>query len=241
MKLTTIFLALLGLFAVSQAVMLECPETVNVHAVLSEFYLSTGGPLHWVHKWDISNPNYCTYYGINCVAGDIILTNNNLVGEIPESFWCLENFKIINLADNHNLRGNITYMESLSNVQYFNLSSTAVSGELPSFIRSELKVSIKLIDLGHTCITGEIPHSIFLLHYLAALRLDHTDIDGYFPLGLFITPLRELWIQCTGIEYADLAIYYFRLLKNIPEAGAPYVIQDECPNGPLPPVWCLVA
>ena len=215
------------------------PPDLDIHDVLAEFYLDTGGYNYWNHKWNVSNPDYCTYYGINCDNGDLILTDNNLVGEIPIAFWCLDNFKIIDLSNNHNLRGNITYTDSLSNVQYFNLSSTAVFGELPTFIHSELQDSIKLIDLGHTCITGEIPHSIFLLHYLAALRLDHTAIDGYFSLGLFITPLRELWIQCTGIQYADLAIYYFRLLKNIPEAGAPYVIQDECPNGATPPIWCM--
>lgn len=240
MKLNTIFFVVLGLFSVSMATMLQCPSTIDYHATLAEFYQATGGPTSWIHKWDITDPNICNYYGVNCAARQIDLPNNNLVGEIPDSFWCLDNFKAYNFTHNQRLTANIAKMETLRHVQFFDLSFTGIYGMLPSFEHSALNVSLKHLNLTYTCIEGPIPTTINKLAYLAALRLGKSALSGMVPLSLYDLPLKELMLECTNVDASVFDLPRFRAQKGLTIVAVPDIRNAECPTQAIIPSWCPV-
>lgn len=239
MKLNTILFAVMGLFAVSSAVMLSCPAVVDTHAVLSEFYTATGGPSSWTNKWDLSDPNYCNFYGINCGSRYIDLQNNNMIGEIPDSFWCLDNFKAFNFTHNTQLEANVSKLETLKYIQFLDLSYTHMYGELPTFEDSILNTSLKHLNLTSTCIEGTIPPTMANLTYLASLRMPYTAIEGEIPQSFYNLPLRELMLQCTNVDATSFNLANFRTVKGIPFVAAPDIHNAECPTAALPPSFCL--
>ena len=240
MKLNTLLISILSIVAVSSAVILNCSAVIDTHSVLSELYNATGGPTSWARKWNLTDPNYCDYEGINCASRYIDLPRNNMIGEIPDSFWCLDNFKAFNFTHNPSLRGNVSKIETLKYIQYLDLSWTHIYGELPSFVGSKLNESLKHLNLSYSCINGTIPPSMSQLSFLASIRMPYTALEGVIPVSFYALPAKELMLQCTNINATSFNLPLFRQVKGIPEVAAPDIHNSQCPEEDLAPFWCGV-
>ncbi|KAF6147333.1 hypothetical protein GIB67_002352 [Kingdonia uniflora] len=108
------------------------------------------------------------------------LSNNLLVGEIPNCWMHLTSLELVNL-DNNNLYGNIpSSMGSLIGLFSFHVRNNSISGELPSSLQNCTR--LQTMDLGDNELSGSIPAWIGKnLLNLAALVLRSNKFKGKIP------------------------------------------------------------
>lgn len=128
---------------------------------LIAFYEATGGD-NWT-----DNTNWCSdkplseWYGVYMWDGrvkNIILTDNNLTGQIPEQFGDLTGLEYLYLSSNK-LEGNIP--ESLGNLAYLHdvqLNNNNLSGNLPASMANLNE--LEFINLCGNKLNGTIPDEI---------------------------------------------------------------------------------
>ncbi|KAF6144028.1 hypothetical protein GIB67_017636 [Kingdonia uniflora] len=108
------------------------------------------------------------------------LSNNLLVGEIPNCWMHLRSLMAVNL-DNNNLYGNIpSSMGSLIALSSFHVRNNSISGELPSSLQN--CTWLQTMELGDNELSGSIPAWIGKnLLNLAALGLRSNKFKGKIP------------------------------------------------------------
>ncbi len=104
---------------------------------LIDLYNSTNGS-GWTNKtnWLGASGTECTWYGVNCDAGEnyvteIILSNNNLSGTIPSSIVDFPNLIILRLYSNQLSGSILSVLGNLSNLTDLQLNSNQLSGTIP--------------------------------------------------------------------------------------------------------------
>ncbi|CAN1267782.1 Receptor-like protein 7 [Linum perenne] len=84
------------------------------------------------------------------------VSNNNFVGEIPETIGHLESLQLLNLSNNH-FTGHIPRsFEQLRKLESLDISSNNLSGNIPSQLT--VLTFLALLNTSHNSLSGEIPH-----------------------------------------------------------------------------------
>ncbi|CAN1267800.1 Receptor-like protein 12 [Linum perenne] len=84
------------------------------------------------------------------------MSNNNFVGEIPETIAHLESLQLLNLSNNH-FTGHIPRsFEQLRKLESLDFSSNNLSGNIPSQLTELTFLSV--FNTSHNSLSGEIPH-----------------------------------------------------------------------------------
>lgn len=162
---------------------------------LQLLYNSTNGD-NWTNRsgWDFSTPvtswNYTTqtgWFGVFVVDGHIdylALTNNNLVGFIPDLFG-LSKLRILELDNNHfNGTAIPSTLNSLTNLDTLILNNCGFIGDIPNL--SALS-NLKMFFIGNNggLNPQAIPSWIFACTNLIYLHMYYCNLTGDLPLGLF--------------------------------------------------------
>ncbi|CAL9077483.1 unnamed protein product [Musa acuminata var. zebrina] len=126
------------------------------------------------------------------------LNGNFLQGNIPPTFGNLASLKELNLAYN-SLQGGIpTSFKNLCKLQNLILPGININQdllELDEFFSGCIKMSLVILDLSYTNISGQLPEWLFQLRKLKVLNLGWNLISGPIPLSLGqLASLQELYL-----------------------------------------------
>ncbi|XP_064957935.1 receptor-like protein EIX1 [Musa acuminata AAA Group] len=126
------------------------------------------------------------------------LSYNNLQGNIPPTFGNLASLKELNLAYN-SLQGGIpTSFKNLCKLQNLILPGININQdllELDEIFSGCIKMSLVILDLSYTNISGQLPEWLFQLRKLKVLNLGWNLISGPIPLSLGqLASLQELYL-----------------------------------------------
>lgn len=185
---------------VTQIPVSECQELLN-------FYNSTGGA-NWRYNsgWNETDSPCKPWFGIGCGDGhvrSILLTNNNLVGTLPDlnlpnleslvigtpltllhqnqlgnipNFTNLPSLKKLHIH-NSNLTGTIPDFENLPNLQELKLYLNQLSGSIPDFNNLP---NLQYLLLDSNQLSGSIPNFTNLPN-LQYLSLSSNKLSGSIP------------------------------------------------------------
>ncbi|KAL1555495.1 receptor-like protein EIX1 [Salvia divinorum] len=125
----------------------------------------------------------------------LVLSNNQLSGEVPNRWEKLPNLYSLNLAYN-NFSGEIpSSFGNLLNVVALHMHGNNLSSELPYNLK--LCQELRLIDVGGNKLTGEIPTWIGQMHNMQFLNLRGNKLHGSIPPEV---------CHLTNIQVLDLSI-----------------------------------
>ncbi|URD97114.1 Leucine rich repeat N-terminal domain [Musa troglodytarum] len=124
------------------------------------------------------------------------LNGNFLQGNIPPTFGNLTSLKELNLASN-SLQGGIpTSFKYLCKLQNLILPGVNINEdllELDEIFSGCIKMSLEILDLSYTNVSGQLPEWLFQLRKLKSLRLSQNLISGPIPVSLGqLASLQEL-------------------------------------------------
>ncbi|KAL4281764.1 hypothetical protein GQ457_03G029390 [Hibiscus cannabinus] len=126
-------------------------------------------------SWNPKSPTPCLWQGITCSPQDRVVSLS-----LPDIFL--------------NLSSLPPQLSSLSSLQLLNLSSTNVSGTIPSSFGK--LVQLRLLDLSSNSLTGSIPQELGQLSSLQFLFLNSNRLTGGIPPQLGnLTSLQVLCLQ----------------------------------------------
>ncbi|KAF8022003.1 hypothetical protein BT93_G2208 [Corymbia citriodora subsp. variegata] len=134
---------------------------------------------HFVGSIPLSIPNNATY------LQELQLGSNKLSGSVP-SFENLRNLQWLTIDDNQlgsRGSGDLSFLCSLTNITsfaYLSIANNRLGGQLPECI-GNLSISNAELELGANPIIGEIPRAIGNLVTLEILLLDNTFLSGAIP------------------------------------------------------------
>lgn len=186
---------------------IHSPARVLQRYAMAVFYFSTGGDSWERNDAWLSSDDECQWYsgktGSPCDSeGHLIhlnLSDNNLLGDLPEELGMLENLIEINLRGN-DLVGQIPInVGKLWNLRVLDFSWTQIDGEIPNELSNAL--SLERINLVGTEVNGSIPFSLGELPNLEELLLARTKLVGTMPTSVCaLTGLEELWADCDEVS-----------------------------------------
>ncbi|XP_065036742.1 receptor-like protein EIX1 [Musa acuminata AAA Group] len=127
------------------------------------------------------------------------LNGNFLQGNIPPTFGNLASLKELNLAYN-SLQGGIpTSFKNLCKLQNLILPGININQdllELDEIFSGCIKMSLVILDLSGTNISGQLPEWLFQLRKLKSLQLSQNLISGPIPVSLGqLASLQELSLE----------------------------------------------
>jgi len=201
-------------------------EGENEDELLKLLYDGTGGP-QWYQSdnWN-SDQDKCDWYGIECnddgsVTG-IILSNNGLVGKIPEELFGLPNLDTLRLGKNRvavpmesipdaerlevldlsfNPIGDLEGIDDAESLVELILDNCDLLGPFPEELL-EL-YDLERLSINNNKIKGEIPEDIDDLESLEILSLNDNDLTGAIPPSLSgLLELRTLSLSGNKFEGA---------------------------------------
>ncbi len=180
-----------------------CDGPASERDILVNLYNDLGGDDWGRSDFWLTNVDICDWYGIACVAGQIVeinLRGNNLRGLPGPDLFFLTQLRVLWLYSNpitfsfenigraaklQDLRLDSTKLHSLhgigaaSSLVSFNAQYTEVKGP---FSEDILRLSnLRVLSLGNNGITGTLPKSISSLKYLVSLRLHSNSLTGPMP------------------------------------------------------------
>lgn len=125
---------------------------------------------------------------------------NNFTGDLPTN---MPKLKILIMEHNELWGGNLTSLQSFSNLETLRLTNTSLTGQLPT----ELGVLNRLqhVDLAWNAIDGSIPEELGSWDNLDILDLSHNSLNGP-PVLDFWPEVREIYITSnlwTGVILED--------------------------------------
>lgn len=157
---------------------------------LLDLYNATKGN-YWNNRsgWSVPGTpgdNPCGWSRITCENGrvtSIAMSENNLVGKLPESLTTLTSLKYLYFAGN-SLSGNIpANIGDLTNLRHFEVSNNSdLMGEIPTSI-GNLHL-LELLSINDTKISGNIPAGLGTLTHLKTISLTSNQLFGSVPKEL---------------------------------------------------------
>jgi len=158
--------------------------------------------------WNIDPTDYCSWEGITCnteyysedqyyVEDELLgqidtinLSDNNLIGTLPQDIWEIPNLNTLDLRDNPYLDVDFTGIEK-STIQKLILSDTGVK----KFGGLEDAKFLKELHLTECYVGGTIPKEIFSLATLEGFFANYNAFTGTIPADIAkLTELRELFL-----------------------------------------------
>ena len=150
-------------------------------AVLMEFYRATDGP-NWATStdWGSEKP-LVDWHGVNTGQDrrvtSLVLTDNQLTGQIPQSLGRLVFLDYLNLRDNQ-LTGSIPdSFGQLTNLTQLNLTGNGLTGSPDAL---DGLTNLELLYLGNNRLES-IPASLSSLTSLTLLQLHNNQLAGLIP------------------------------------------------------------
>ena len=137
--------------------------------------------------------------GLALFPEGVILSSNQLTGEIPPELGSLAYLEVLHLTY-HQLSGEIPpELGSLTNLKSLHLRGNELSGEIPSELGS--LTNLKSLDLAGNRLSGEIPSELGSLANLRELYLSGNQLSGEVPpeLGSLVN-LRELYLPVNQLS-----------------------------------------
>ncbi|XP_065001858.1 receptor-like protein EIX2 [Musa acuminata AAA Group] len=127
------------------------------------------------------------------------LSANFFQGNIPPAFGNLASLKGLDLASNFRLRGGIpTSFKNLCKLQNLILSGININKDLLGLDESFsgcVKMSLEVLGLSSTNISGQLPEWLFQLRKLKSLQLEQNLISGPIPVSIGqLASLQELFL-----------------------------------------------
>ncbi|KAI3506151.1 hypothetical protein L1887_28507 [Cichorium endivia] len=111
---------------------------------------------------------------------DIDLTENELLGAIPEAFGTIKNLQTLHMSNNRLEGGIPSSFRNLSNIRELFLYGNNLNQDLPSFFDSLSRRSLQVLDLSANKLTGSLP-DFTTFTALKELRLGGNQLNGSFP------------------------------------------------------------
>ena len=161
--------------AVTEIPVEECQALVAL-------YQSTTGDNWSNHDGWLVTTTPCSWYGVSCTNAHVTtlsLSQNQLVGSLPDSVGNLSNLTFLAL-NNNQLSGSLTQnIGNLFSLTALYLQNNQLSGPLPSSI-GDLS---NLVDINLTAnqLSGSIPDTIGNLSNLTGLHLGDNQLSGSIP------------------------------------------------------------
>jgi len=213
--LCTILLLTLYLFPNNNAIA-QCH--IDDWTALKALYESTGGATNWNVKtgWaeitgglPTANCNLQNLEGVTLNSlgrvQTLYLTNNNLVGTIPEEIGYLTSIESIGLSNNYltgEIPSTICNFINLKSIYFHDTFVTGfnnLTGSIPDCIGG--LVNLEQLMVQYNNLTGEIPESIENLTQLKKLYLFQNQLSGNIPVGICeLTNLTELKLSQNQLE-----------------------------------------
>ena len=182
-------------------------------AILMKVFEGTKG-YRWKNKegWAQAN-SVCDWYGVTCYGDNdpaeqrnrvakLDLSENKLVGNLPQEIFQLKYMYSIVLRDNPDLVVTVKQIGDAVNLKHLTLSNTKIS----SLDRlSDAKNTLTRLQLTDCELGGKIPSEIYQLTKLVALLANYNDFTGQISPDIGnLSRLQELFL------------YENRLTGNIP-------------------------
>ncbi|GKU93464.1 hypothetical protein SLEP1_g7059 [Rubroshorea leprosula] len=147
----------------------------------------------------------------------LIISGNNLIGEIPSSYCNLTSLNVLMLANN-NLRGKIP--ECLGNLSYLyilDLQMNKFHGIIPNSFVNESQLTT--LNLNGNQLEGILPRTLGYCSFLQVLDVGNNCLNDTFPhwLGV-LSQLKVLILQSNrfhGAIYNSTPAFYFYELRII--------------------------
>lgn len=172
-----------------EAVIVEsCLATDSL--ALVAVYTTMGGD-SWLDKTGWLELPVADWFGValsedGCSVTELVLNNNNLVGEIPD--LNLPNLQYLSLIGN-NITGSIPEFSHLENLYSLTLYENQISGNLPLFTNSP---NLQELSIQQNQITGSIPD--WNLSELANLNLGDNQLSGAIPEFTYLSNLQGFYV-----------------------------------------------
>lgn len=153
----------------------EYPVGTRDRYLLALLYAAFRG-FGWTSQtnWLLTSTSHCNWHGVKCNAHnhttELLLNDNNLVGEIPIEIVKLDTLVTLALTDNQ------------------------VDGRLPREL-GEWR-SLQTLRLSGNSLFFSIPTELGMMENLKDLELDHNNLQGHLPTELMRLPLLDyvgLW------------------------------------------------
>lgn len=186
-------------------------ENLSQEEALIALYDATNGD-----NWK-NNTNWCTdsdfseWYGIQCdYKGNVIsldLSDNNLVGHIPEEIGQLTSLYWVNFGSN-SLSGSIpeSFYE-LTGLRYWYFYNNKLTGELSPSLGNMSQLAYA--DISNNQLSGTVPEELGNLKSLVSLYFSNNHLSGDLPLNVTSTA----WWQQSG-------------WRNIEQYGTGFTIES---------------
>ncbi|KAL2344265.1 hypothetical protein Fmac_005550 [Flemingia macrophylla] len=107
------------------------------------------------------------------------LRNCGLNGYFPKDIFQIPTLKVLDVSDNHDLRGSLPNFQPNGSLHDMILSNTNFSGKLPGAISNQKQLST--LDLSYCEFNGTLPNSISELTQLVYLDLTSNNFTGPLP------------------------------------------------------------
>lgn len=194
--------SLLNLFFATSLLPLANGRGIPVQ--LLEIFGATDG-FNWKDRsgWNIDTDAYCSWHGIYCYETTnkedayygqiemIDLSDNGLVGTIPQVIWEMKDLKILKLRDNPGLDVDFTGINKAWELENLVLSNSGVT----SFRGLDDAHNLKQLHITDCALGGTIPVEIFGLASLEGFYGNYNAFTGSIPdeIGA-LTELRQLFL-----------------------------------------------
>ncbi|KAJ0538672.1 putative endo-polygalacturonase [Helianthus annuus] len=159
------------------------------------------------------------------------LTDNKLVGQLPEKLGRLKNLVSLDLAYNK-LTGNIPdSVGCLSLLITLQMNVNQLTGSIPDTIGG--LSSLNYLDMSYNKLNGSFPESIGRLGELEFLTVHHNSLTGIVTENYFsnLTSLTTLWIGDNKL------VLNFKVKNWIPPFQLKVLRIGSCNLGPHFPLW----
>ncbi|MBN3584881.1 hypothetical protein JYB64_21000 [Algoriphagus aestuarii] len=176
-----------GSFQVNSSMSNPLPSQAEYDALMDLYQATNGANWNYNSGWSTANPNVVQYVGnwhgvitdSNGHISYLLLSENNLVGEVPASIENLTNLYWLDFRSN-SLSGDLEdWLGVFPQLTFLQLSSNDFTGPIPQ----DLGLNTNLTDayLHRNQLSGSIPSNIGNLTNLIWLLLYDNDLTGSLP------------------------------------------------------------
>ncbi|WOK95895.1 putative leucine-rich repeat receptor-like protein kinase [Canna indica] len=138
------------------------------------------------NKNQISGPIPSDLFNSSMTVMHILLDNNKLTGEIPDTIGLVNSLRILRL-DNNSLNGSVpSSINSLTNLSVLNLANNNLNGAMPNLTGMDF---LNYLDLSNNSFDpSEAPNWLSGLNNLTTLIIESGGLQGQVPQEIFSFP-----------------------------------------------------